>query len=331
MKVPRFHMKQILGCACGCIFLVITAPWLVRAQSSESDATNWENVAGIKMSFDVISVKLKSSGERGESPLAQTDRPIFDVTSVKPVATGIHNFQFGFQSGGRFVSNLPLQAVISFAYNLPLNAGPRLTGGPDWIRSQDARYEIEATGTFPDGQTEEARLDRERLMVQALLADRFKLVIHREAKEMPTYALVVAKGGPKLQKADIEEKDCPDPLTTPSIDPTTLCHTLAGGRGRGIHARAISVSELTIGLESFTDRPLVDKTGIKGLYHVETTPWLPMQLGPPPAPGATQDGAAVENLPTIFDVLEKLGLKLEPEKDQVDVYVIDHLEQPSPN
>jgi uncharacterized protein (TIGR03435 family) len=300
-------------------------------QSTSNQTSQAMEAAGVNMSFDVVSVKLNNSGDRGESPLAQTDRPIFDVTSVKPVPTGIRNFQFGFQSGGRFVSNVPLQTVIAFAYNLPFNVGPRLTGGPDWIRSQDARYEIEATGTFPDGQTEEARLDRERLMVQALLADRFKLVIHREAKEMPTYALVVAKGGPKLQKADIEEKDCPDPLTTPSSDPTTLCHSLVGGRGRGIHARAVSISELTIGLESFTDRPLVDKTGIKGLYHVETTPWLPMQLGPPPAPGATQDGVAVENLPTVFDVLEKLGLKLEPEKDKVDVYVIDHIEQPLPN
>lgn len=270
------------------------------------------------------------SSTRGRSP-SQTNRPIFDVTSVKPVPTGDRNFRFGFQSGGRFVSNIPLQTVISFAYNLPFNPSLRLTGGPDWIRSQDTRYDIDARGTFPDGLTEEARLDQERLMVQALLADRFKLVIHREVKELPSYALAVAKGGPKLQKADIEEKDCPDPLTTPAPDPTTLCHSFVGGRGRGIHARALSVSELTTGLESFTDRPVVDKTGIKGLYHIETTPWLPMQLGPPPAPGATQDGAAVENLPTIFDVLEKLGLKLEPEKDKVDVYVIDHIEQPAPN
>ena len=56
-------------------------------------------------------------------------------------------------------------------------------------------------------------------MLQALLAERFKLVIHREMKEMPVYALVVAKGGPKLQKADIEEKDCPDSSATPAPDP----------------------------------------------------------------------------------------------------------------
>ncbi len=268
---------------------------------------------------------------RGQSLSAQTEQPKFDVTSVKPVPTGDRNFRFGFQTGGRFVSNVPLQAVISFAYNLPFNPSPRLTGGPDWIRSQQSRYDIEASSTFPDGLTEEARLDRERLMVQALLADRFKLAIRREVKELPSYALVEAKGGSKLQKADIEEKDCPDPLTTSAPDPTTLCHSLVGGRGRGFHGRAVSISELAIGLESFTDRPLVDKTGIKGLYHIETTPWRSM-TGPPPPEGAKDEsGSLFEDLPTIFGVLEKLGLKLEPEEDKVDVFVIDHIEQPAPN
>ena len=150
--------------------------------------------------------------------------------------------------------DVPLQFAISFAYNVPFTTySGRLTGGPDWIRSQD--YDIEATGVFPDGLSDEARLDRERLMLQALLAERFKLVIHREVKELPVYALVVAKGGPKLQKADIEEKDCPDPSTTPASDPKTLCHTFNGGIGRGIHARAVSISEFANDIENWTGSP----------------------------------------------------------------------------
>ena len=86
-----------------------------------------------------------------QSPSAQADRPAFEVTSVKPLPPGDRNFRFGFQPGGRFVSNVPLQFAISFAYNLPFNPSGRLTGGPDWIRSQDAAYDIEATGVFPDG------------------------------------------------------------------------------------------------------------------------------------------------------------------------------------
>ncbi len=277
-------------------------------------------------------LRLRAQTPTGQSPSAQADRPVFEVTSVKPLPPGGRTFRFGFQPGGRFVSTVPLQAAISFAYNLPFNTSPRLTGGPDWIRSQDAAFDIEATAVFPNGLSEEARMDRERVMVQALLADRFKLVIHREVKELPVYALVVAKGGAKFQRADIEEKDCPDRAATPPPDPKTVCHELGGGRGRGIHARAVSISELANGLENYTDRPLVDKTGLKGLYHIQTTPWLPMQVVPPPAPGAKgEDGTYLADLPTIFEVLERLGLKMDPQKAKVDVYVIDRVERPSEN
>jgi uncharacterized protein (TIGR03435 family) len=169
-------------------------------------------------------------------------------------------------------------------------------------------------------------------MLRTLLADRFKLAIHRETKDIPVYALVVAKDGPKLQEADIDEKDCPDPFAAPSPAPNGLCHDISGGRGRGLHGRAVDMSDLVRTVENYTDRPLVDKTGIKGLYRIETTSWLPLQPGPPPAPGAkAEDGTELADVPTIFEVFERLGLKLELQKGLADVYVIDHVERPSAN
>jgi uncharacterized protein (TIGR03435 family) len=149
---------------------------------------------------------------------------------------------------------------------------------------------------------------------------------------MPVYALVVAKGGPKLQTADIEERGCPDPdlSATPPQDPNTFCHSVHGGPGGGLHARAADVPDLVSEVENWTDRPLLDKTGISGLYHIETTGWQPMQ-GAPFAPGARLNGVAIDDLPTIFEMFEKLGLRMESQRDKVDVYVIDHVEKPSEN
>ena len=122
-------------------------------------------------------------------------------------------------------------------------------------------------------------------MLRALLAERFKLEFHREQKEMPVYALLVAKGGPKLQRADIDEKDCPEaslnalgPVSTSTPIPD-VCHAFNGGMGRGLHAKAANISDLAAYVENWTERPLLDKTGIKGLYRFETKGWQPT-IGP---------------------------------------------------
>ncbi len=229
--------------------------------------------------------------------------------------------------------------LISFAYRLPDNPSVRLTGVPDWIRG-DRRtmagfYDIEATGKLPAGLTVEAREDRIRAMVQTLLEDRFKLAIRRQKKQMPVYALVLAKGGPKLQKADVDEKDCPETTaapTGPAVGAPPVCHVINGGRGRGIHAWAVNMADLAGFVENWTDRPLLDKTGLKGLYKIETTGWLPMDAAPAPAPGAkAEDGTDMADVPTVYQMFERLGLKMEAQTGNADVYVIDHIEKPSPN
>jgi uncharacterized protein (TIGR03435 family) len=263
----------------------------------------------------------------------------FDVVSVKPYQGDGRDLRAPeFLPGGRFTSKAPLLMVIATAYNIPIQLAVRITGAPAWMNftrnSVDGIYDIEATapkGAIPEGLSPDAQADRYRLMLQALLADRFKLVIRRESKEMPVYVLAVGKGGPKLQKADIDEKDCP---ANPggSGDGNIVCHRFNGGRGRGMHARAVNMSDLANFVQSWTDRPLIDRTGIEGLYHIETEPWQPMELAStPPAPGTKQDGVDLADLPTIFTVFERLGLKMEPQKGKVDMYVIEHIEKPAEN
>ena len=281
-----------------------------------------------------IAIGVTAPQLQGQSKTTST----FEVTSVKPYKTSypiakgnpdLHGPEF--LPGGRFTVRAPLLMVIAAAYDIPMT-GPvfSITGGPAWLNSPESVYEIQATaaeGVIPDGLSASARANRMKVMLQALLADRFKLVLRRETKEVPVYALVVGKDGPKIPKADIEEKDCPDiPPSAPAT--SEACHRFTGGRGRGLHARAVDMSDLVTFVQAWTDRPLVDKTGLKGLYRIETEPWRPMEVDPT---RTTVDGASVADLPTLFTIFERLGLKMVPEKGNLDVYVIDRVEKPTAN
>jgi uncharacterized protein (TIGR03435 family) len=296
--------------------------------------------AGVLAVAGPIAIGVCAPQLRGQSK----EPSAFEVTSVKPykgggpIGKGNPNLRAPeFLPGGRFTSTAPLLMLIAAAYDIPMS-GPvaRITGGPAWLNSPESVYDIEATApkdALPEGLSGKDRTDREMSMLQALLADRFKLAVHREMRETPVYALVVGKGGPKLENADIEEKDCPvTPDGPPSRDGAVVCHRFNGGRGRGLHARAVNMADLVSFVEGWADRPLLDKTGIKELYKIETTPWLPMEAATSPSPpGTKQDGADVSDLPTLFTVFERLGLKMESQRDQMGFVVIDHIEKPTEN
>jgi uncharacterized protein (TIGR03435 family) len=258
-------------------------------------------------------------------------RPAFEVAPVKRNVSGA-NLRIGmsFLPGGRFsATNVPLQVMIATAYNVPFQSA-RLSGGPEWLREG---YDIEATaekGAIPVGLPAKARQEKMKLMFQSPLADRFKLTIRRETKELPVYALVVAKTGPKLQKAKIEEKDCPE-VPTPDVS----CHQFNGGQGRGLHGKAVDMPDLVQFVEIWTDRPLLDRTGIQGFYDIETDGWTPLLPRPPRPPGAepsAEDLALADPIrPTLFAVFERLGLKMETQKAPVETFAIDHVERPSEN
>jgi uncharacterized protein (TIGR03435 family) len=281
----------------------------------------------------------------------------YEVASIKPSKTGGANgsFRFGmrYTEDGLSVENFPLMLLVQQAYGVGKD---RISGAPDWLNSE--RYDIEAK---MDGAAAEEmkKLDPEdlrnarRLMLQALLADRFKLTLHRETKELPVYNLVIAKGGPKLQESKPDEttnkgdktgdiaaggkkaaSSPGGPLTvgggggpagskSVSLAAGGGASVSFGGRGgnRNMSGRGVTMQGLTATLANVTGRPVMDKTGLTGKYDYK------LEYAP--------DDNSVEADPTgpsIFTaVQEQLGLKLESAKGPVEIFVIDHVERPSEN
>ena len=242
-------------------------------------------------------------------------RVSFEVASIKPTAdAGNHRpIRFAVSPGGQLtVANMPLHWLIANAYNVPFQSS-RLSGGPAWVKSEPYDIQAVAPGMFAPGISAKEREARTRLMLQALLAERFGLVIRREVREVPAYVLVEVKRGSKLERAGITEKECP----AQPPDSGLYCHHLDGGMGRGLHGPAVDMSDLVLFAENWMDRPVVDETRIQGLYKIETEAW----------------GTVSEpDKPSVFTVFEQtLGLKLEPRKAKVETFVIERVERPSPN
>jgi uncharacterized protein (TIGR03435 family) len=228
-------------------------------------------------------------------------------------------------NGDLLASAVPVITLLSYAYDVPVNPGPRVSPLPGWTLTE--KYDIEAkapdNAILPSLQDSEVR-SRKRQMIRELLADRFKLVMRVENKTMPAYALTVAGGGPKLQKAAITEKEC-------AFDTVAeQCHSFAGGLGHPLNGRAIDMDDMVRYIGNWADLPVVNRTALSGLFTVNTEGWVPMRL-PPPPPGVTPAGNPFAGLPTIFAVLGKLGLELKRQEDTVPIYTAEHIERPAAN
>jgi uncharacterized protein (TIGR03435 family) len=176
-------------------------------------------------------------------------------------------------------------------------------------------------------------------MLQSLLADRFKVRIRAETKTVPVYAMVVGKSGAKLQKSTLDDTRCTATSTDKpqgfrlftGVD-SASCHSFAGAPRFGLHAEAIDMSDLAAIVERFSDRPVFDRTGLTGLYKIATPAWelfqpSPFEKGTEPAP---ENPAPLDSgRPTLFALLQDLGLRLESTTAPVEMFVIEHFERPS--
>ena len=249
----------------------------------------------------------------------------FVTITIKPARSADPpNMRVQVLPNGDLIANaVPVTMLLSYAYDVPVNPSLRLSPLPDWTVRE--RYDIEAKAPadaiIPNLQESEAR-SRIRQMIRELLAVRFKLVIRVEDKSMSVYVLTVASGGPMLQKSAIPEKNC-----TFDTGPEGS-HNFVAGFGHPLNAKAINMDDLAHYIGNWTDLPVVNRTGLSGLFSVNTEGWLPMRL-PPPPPNATPDVTHFASLPTIFTVLGTLGLELNRQGDISPVYTVERIERPA--
>jgi uncharacterized protein (TIGR03435 family) len=244
-----------------------------------------------------------ASGTAVLAALALAQRPEFDVASIRvapPQPTGRTSTRMSVnttttEAGRLRYSNVSLKEIVGQAYKV----AQYQISGPDPLDS--ARFDIDAV--LPAG----ASGDQVPLMLQALLADRFRLALHREKKELPVYSLVVGKNGPKIKRAES--------ATGISSDSNRIHWHVTAKTTMPHFAEFLSLR---------LERPVVDETGLAGAFEI-TLDWTPDTAAEPGA-NDTPPG------PSIFTaVQEQLGLKLEARKGPVDFLVIDHAENPSGN
>lgn len=203
----------------------------------------------------------------------------------------------------------------------------QIFGGPDWASSDlyDLKAKMdeptmEALHALPPDQQEKAR----QHMMQALLADRFKLVVHHETKQYPIYSLIVAKGGPKLHASDPKD-DYKNGLKSADGEPggKGMMWMSSDSNGFVIQAQALSMDRLAAQLSGDLQSKVQNNTGLKGDFDF-TLRYSPNVVG--------VSSTSISASPTIFAALQdQLGLKLESQKGPLDVIVIDHIERPSEN
>jgi uncharacterized protein (TIGR03435 family) len=257
--------------------------------------------------------------------------PTFEVASVKANRSGDLAQRIQPSPGGRLtVTNVSLRGLMRFAYEMQEF---QMDGGPSWFATD--RYDVvaKAEGDPPVSQI--------RLMLRALLADRFMLRTHMEKRDQPVYAMVVARSdgrlGPGLRKA---QTDCNPAAAGTGIpfDPNQPCWppgAFGPAPGMSVTSGRLAFRGMTLdvfarSLAPIVRRMVIDRTGLVGAYDADFEASAELPPPPPPPGSGIPNPFDPRNMPSIFSILpEQLGLKLDATRAVVDVLVIDQAERPT--
>lgn len=230
------------------------------------------NLAAYGQGFEVASVRVHSPA---------TDQPVMKQPGVSPIRI----------SGNRVeLQAVTLKELVVAAYGVKEY---QVSGGPGWASGIDSMFNVEAKAPGDATPT----TDQVQKMLQAFLADRFRLNLRRESKQLPVYNLVVARGGPKLK-------------------PVSADAPLAPGMRRG------DIGQIAALWSLYLDRPVIDRSGLTGLYD------FPVRLWQLDTNVADAEDMATRALAALRD---ELGLRAEPARATLEMLVIENAEKPSQN
>ena len=292
--------------------------------------------------------------------------PKFEVATIKPTKSDDGNTMMMFTADGISIHGVPMKMLLRESFGIE---DDRIQGEPGWVKN---RFDIEAKVDADDApQLKAMKIDQRRAMLLPMLEERFNLKYHHETRELPIYALVIAKGGLKMKaaapdedppKADAPPKPdtAPQADAAPRPDPATKAdappkakmslnsddsaakdkprmgkHMLMMNGPGQIESTATGLPFLVHLLSEQLGRTVEDKPGLTGNFDY-TLKGTPDEVGAPMGGGdagpAKPENSADPGGPTLITALEEqLGLKLESTKSKVDVIVIDHIDQPSEN
>jgi uncharacterized protein (TIGR03435 family) len=258
----------------------------------------------------------------------------FEVATIKPVDPAARFQMIGVMDtpDGIDGEDVTLAMLMQKAYGyLKFSLDEQVTGVPEWAKSQ--RYNVHAKMSEDDALelqklSREERGKRIETMLQSLLAERFKLTIHRATKQIPDYELVIAKSGFKLTPVSDDSsaivKDTKgNPIKDAKGNPITGRLVLFNGKSAIFQKESMDEFAETLTHMAEVGKLVVNKTGLSGKYSF-TLPWL--------LPGSVPRPTEADDARSIFSALqEDLGLRLQPSKGEVEILVIDHAEPPTEN
>jgi len=288
---------------------------------------------------------------QSQSDNAVTASPSFDKVSITPSAdstpppayagTKVHMVRMMSGADGFFARNVTLRSLIEEAYGVRDN---QIVGGPAWLNTAtfDIDAKLDSSGSVkPEFPPEDRRI---RKMLQSLLADRAKFTLHTETRELPSYTLVVAEGGSRLQSSSADDSQPPagpdpaagrtvffrDVKVGPDGQPIRM-HGMRmqmdHGQVIGMTAQGVSTADFVSQLSRQLGVNVVDKTGLAGTYNFSLQ-WK--RSGDETSNAENNTGESGSSSSLFTAIQEQLGLKLEPKTGPTQVLVIDHIEKPTP-